>query len=292
VQIEQYPRLTEVGAWRFEPDGGRYGGFYTQEDIREVVAYAQARAITIVPEIDLPGHTRAVLASHPELSCTGHALEVPSTWSVFDDILCPGKDEVFEFAENVLSEVMVLFPGEYLHIGGDECPAVRWENCPHCAARIKKESLSSVQDLQPYFVDRLRRFIETKDRRVIGWDEILGANLSPSVAVMAWRGSEYGTVAACKGHRVVMSPVSNCYFDFYQAKENEPKAIGGLIPLEKVYEFEPLAETLTGDTASRVMGAQGNVWTGVYGRQPSCRIYDRTPPVRSCGSSLVAGDRS
>ena len=261
VEIERYPQLTEIGGWRSEPDGSHYGGFYTKKEIREIVAYAQARAITIVPEIDLPGHTRAVLAPYPQFSCTGQSLEVPSTWGIFDDVLCLGKDEVFEFTENVLSEIMALFPGEYIHIGGDECPTVRWENCPHCAARMKKETLSSVRDLQPYFIDRIRRLIEANGRKVIGWDEILDASLSPSVAVMTWRNSNYGIDAARRGHPVVMSPVSHCYFDFYQAETNEPKAIGGLIPLEKVYQFEPLPETLSGDATLRVSGGQGNVWT-------------------------------
>ena len=172
-----------------------------------------------------------------------------------------GKDTVIEFAETVLSEVMGLFPGEYIHIGGDECPTVRWEKCPDCAVRVKDESLSSAADLQPYFVDRIRRFIEANGRKIVGWDEILHGDLSPSVAVMAWRDADYGYAAVGRGHPVIMCPMSHCYFDHYQSKQGEPKAIGGLTPLEKVYEFDPIPAELTDEATALILGGQGNAWT-------------------------------
>ncbi|MBN1211493.1 MAG: beta-N-acetylhexosaminidase [candidate division Zixibacteria bacterium] len=261
VEIKKYPQLTDIGAWRIDKHGVKYGGFYTQEDIREIVAYAASRFVTVVPEIDIPGHTSAALAACPDYSCTGGSFEVPNRWGVFEDVLCPGKDETFVFVENVLSEICELFPGEYSHVGGDECPTVRWKKCPHCLARIKNERLCDENELQGYFMKRVEKILTARNKKMIGWDEILQSGLPRSAAVMAWRDTKYGLEAARTGHRVVMCPMSHCYFDFYQAKENEPRAIGGFLPLAKVYEFEPVPKGLNETESRRILGGQGNVWT-------------------------------
>ena len=268
VEIKKYPKLTEIGAWREGeygkkyPDGKKYGGFYTQDEIREIVAYAQQRFITVVPEIEMPGHSVAALAAYPELSCTGGPFKVRESWGVEEDVFCAGNDKTFEFLENVLTEVTDLFPGLYLHIGGDECPKNRWKNCPQCQARIKNEGLKDEHELQSYFIKRIEKFLLTKNKRLIGWDEILEGGLAPTATVMSWRGMGGGIAAATQGHDVVMSPTSHCYFDFYQADPaQEPKAIGGFLPLEKVYSFEPTPAQLTPEQAQHVLGAQGNVWT-------------------------------
>jgi hexosaminidase len=197
-------------------DDIRYGGFYTQEEIKEIVAYAKERHITIVPEIEMPGHALAALASYPEFSCTGGPFEVGKTWGVLEDVFCP-KDETFTFLENILTEVMTLFPSEYIHIGGDECPKVRWKSCPHCQKRIIEEHLKDEHELQSYFIQRIEKFVNSKGRKIIGWDEILEGGLAPNAAVMSWRGTEGGIAAAKQKHFVVMSPGSHCYFDHSSA---------------------------------------------------------------------------
>lgn len=271
IEIKKYPKLTEVGAWRNGSmighysdqkfDDKRYGGFYTQEEIKDVVAYAAQRHITIVPEIEMPGHAVAALAAYPEYSCTGGPFEVGKTWGVLDDVFCP-KDETFTFLENILTEVMTLFPSEYIHIGGDECPKIRWKNCSHCQKRMKDENLKDEHELQSYFIQRIEKFVNSNGRKIIGWDEILEGGLAPNAAVMSWRGTEGGITAAKQKHYVVMSPGSHCYFDHYQGNpKNEPIAFGGYTPVEKVYAFNPTPKELTSEEANYILGAQANLWT-------------------------------
>jgi len=272
IEIKKYPKLTEVGAWRKGTSVGkmsdnkfdtiRYGGFYTQKEIKEVVAYATKRHITIIPEIEMPGHSLAAVASYPWLSCTGKKQEVAKTWGVFDDVYCT-KDSTFKFLEDVLTEVMALFPGNYIHIGGDECPKTRWKTCPNCQALMKKENLKDENELQSYFIKRIEKFVNSKGKQIIGWDEILDGGLAPNAAVMSWRGTEGGIAAAKQKHNVVMSPGKPCYFDHYQIKDrsSEPLAIGGFNPLDSVYNYNPTPKNLSPDEAKFIMGAQGNVWT-------------------------------
>lgn len=271
IEIKKYPKLTEVGAWRKGSmvghyndqkfDDKKYGGFYTQEEIKEIVAYAKARHINVVPEIEMPGHAVAALASYPELSCTGGPFDVSMQWGVLDDVLCP-KETTFQFLETVLSEVIALFPSQYIHIGGDESPKVRWKNCVHCQTLIKKENLKDEHELQSYFIKRIEKFVNGKGRQIIGWDEILEGGLAPNAAVMSWRGTEGGISAAKQKHYVVMTPGSHCYFDHYQGEpKNEPVAIGGYTTVEKVYSLEPTPKELTSEEAKYILGAQGNLWT-------------------------------
>ena len=271
IEIKKYPKLTEVGAWRKGSmvghynentyDNERHGGFYTQEDIKEIVAYAQNRHITIVPEIEMPGHALAALASYPEYSCSGGPFEVAKQWGVLEDVFCP-KEETFTFLENILAEVIPLFPSEYIHIGGDECPKTRWKNCPNCQKLIKEKGLKDQHELQSYFIQRIEKFINSKGKKIIGWDEILEGGLAPNAAVMSWRGTEGGIQAAKQKHYVVMSPGSHCYFDHYQGDpKNEPLAIGGYTNLEKVYSFNPIPAVLTNEESQYILGAQGNLWS-------------------------------
>lgn len=263
IEIKKYPKLAEVGAWRKETmdDDRPHGGFYTQDEIREVVDYAKKRFITVVPEIEMPGHSQAALASYPELSCSGGPFKVNTEFGVINDVYCAGNEKTFEFLEDVLSEVIDLFPGEFVHIGGDEVPKLRWQNCLKCQERIKTEGLASEEELQSYFIQRIERFLNAKGKRLIGWDEILEGGLAPNAAVMSWRGVAGGIEAARSGHDVVMSPTSYCYFDYYQALANEPKAIGGFLPIDKVYSYEPLPAELTLQEAAHILGAQANIWT-------------------------------
>ncbi|MDD4052766.1 MAG: beta-N-acetylhexosaminidase [candidate division Zixibacteria bacterium] len=261
IEIKRYPLLTEIGGRRTEADGSTYGGFYTQEEIRDIVAYAERRFVTIVPEIEMPGHALAALAAYPEYSCTGGPFRVATTWGVFDDVYCPGHDATFTFLEQVLSETAALFPGQYLHIGGDECPKVRWHGHKPCQDRMKEAGLKSEDELQAYFVSRMARYIETLEKRLVGWDEILDGGAPAQAIIMAWRDVRKGTEAARSGHDVVMTPMPYCYFDHYQGQENEPKAIGGFTPLEKVYSFEPIPPDMPRELARHILGAQGNVWT-------------------------------
>ncbi|MFN3753204.1 family 20 glycosylhydrolase [Flavobacterium sp.] len=271
IEIKQYPKLTEVGAWRNgsmvghyneqKYDTIRYGGFYTQDQIKEVIAYAKQRHITVVPEIEMPGHAVAALAAYPQYSCTGGPFEVGKQWGVLDDVFCP-KEETFTFLENILSEVIALFPSQYIHIGGDECPKTRWKNCPHCQNLMKAKGLKDEHELQSYFIQRIEKFVNSKGRKIIGWDEILEGGLAPNAAVMSWRGTEGGIVAAKQNHYVVMSPGSHCYFDHYQGNpKNEPLAFGGFTPVEKVYSFNPTPKELSTEETKYILGAQANVWT-------------------------------
>lgn len=278
IEIKRYPELTTVGSIRkatvIRKEWGHYddipyGGYYTQDEIREVVRYAAERAITVIPEIDLPGHMLAALTAYPQLGCTGGPYEVWGRWGVADDVLCAGNENIYEFLENVLSEVMDLFPSEYIHIGGDECPKVRWEKCPRCQAKIAELGLksdgkhSAEHYLQSYVMSRISKFLSEHGRRVIGWDEMLEGELAPGATVMSWRGSEGGIEAAKLGHDAIMTPTSHFYFDYYQARdiENEPFGIGGYVPIEKVYAYEPIPDTLSLALNDRILGVQANMWT-------------------------------
>jgi hexosaminidase len=272
IEIKKYPGLTETGSIRKETlvghygsdtyDGTPVGGFYTQEDVKEIVAYAADRFITVVPEIEMPGHSLGALAAYPELGCTGGPYEVARTWGVFEDVYCAGKEETYTFLQDVLTELLPLFPGEYFHIGGDECPKTRWEKCPLCKLKMKEQGLKTEHELQSYFVQRMEKFLNENGKKLIGWDEILEGGLAPNAAVMSWRGEQGGIAAAKERHYVVMTPGEFCYLDHYQADpKSEPLAIGGYLPLKKVYSYEPVPAALTEDESKYVLGAQGNVWT-------------------------------
>jgi hexosaminidase len=260
IEIKKYPRLTEIGAWRGEGEE-RYGGFYTQEDVKEIVAYAKSRYVTVVPEIEMPGHCVAALASYPELSCTGGPFDVSTCWGVHDDVYCAGNEKTFEFLEDVLTEVLELFPSEFIHIGGDEVPKARWKACPKCQARIKAEGLKDENELQSYFIRRIEKFLNSKGRRLIGWDEILEGGLAPNATVQSWRGMKGAIAAATAGHDVVSSPTSHCYVNFPQAPDPTAPDWMGLITLETIYSFEPTPPELTPSQAKHVLGAECNLWT-------------------------------
>jgi hexosaminidase len=272
IEIAKYPRLTEVGSCRretileknFDPyvgDGIPYCGYYTQDEIREIVAYAAERYVTVMPEIEMPGHSVAALAAYPELACTDGPFEVFTKWGVTADIYCP-KEETFAFLEDVLTEVMALFPSRYIHVGGDEAPKTRWKESDVAQTVIRREGLADESELQSYFIRRIERFLNAHGRRLVGWDEILEGGIAPEATVMSWRGMEGGIEAARQGHDVIMTPGSHVYLDFYQGDPAwEPLAIGGYTPLDRVYAFEPVPEELTSEEARHVLGAQGNVWT-------------------------------
>jgi hexosaminidase len=260
IEIKKYPKLTEVGAWRGE-GAERYGGFYTQEDVKEIVAYAQSRYVTVVPEIELPGHSRAALASYPELSCTGGPFTVATNWGVFEDVYCAGNEQTFAFLEDVLTEVMALFPSEYVHIGGDECPKARWKACPKCQARIQAEGLRNEDELQSYFIRRVEKFLNAKGRRLIGWDEILEGGVAPNATVQSWRSMKGAVAAAQSGHDFIASPVSHCYVDYPQTPNPAVPDMPGIITLEKTYSFEPTPPELTEAEGRHVLGAEVNIWT-------------------------------
>lgn len=273
IEIKKYPKLQEIAAFRKETlvghysdqphqfDGEPYGGFYTQEQIKEIVAYASRRQITIIPEIEMPGHSQAAIAAYPELGCTGEQVEVATKWGVFEEVYCP-TETTFKFLEDVIDEVVELFPGKYIHIGGDEAPKTRWKNCNHCQKLIKEKGLKDEHGLQSYFIQRMEKYINSKGKQIIGWDEILEGGLAPNATVMSWRGTSGAVEAAKEGHDVVLTPTSHCYFDYYQSdSDDEPLAIGGFLPLEKVYSYEPVPKELTVEESQYVLGAQGNVWT-------------------------------
>lgn len=277
IEIKKYPELTKIGSQRKqtvighnsgEYDGKPYGGFYTQDEIRDVIAYAKERFITIIPEIDLPGHQQAALATYPELGCTGGPYDVWQQWGVSEDVICAGNEKSMQFLEDVLSEVIDLFPSEYIHIGGDECPKIRWKTCPKCQARIKAEGIkgdkkhSAEEYLQSSVISQMEKFVESKGRHIIGWDEILEGGLAPNATVMSWRGVDGGIEAAKQHHNVIMTPNTYLYFDYYQSTdtENEPIAIGGYLPLERVYSLEPTAG-IPDEYKKYVIGVQANLWT-------------------------------
>ena len=282
LEIKKYPQLTEHGAIRKQTiighgrdrkgyDNTPYGeGFYyTQDQVKEIIDYAAAKGIEIIPEIDLPGHMLAALACFPELGCTGGPYDVWGRWGIADDVLCVGKEETMKFLEDVLAEVADLFPSEYVHIGGDECPKVRWETCPHCQAKIAELGLKDDDKhkaehyLQSYVTNRMEQFLSTKGKKIIGWDEILEGEIAPNATVMSWRGVEGGLEAVRMGHDAIMVPYTHLYLDYYQSKDtaNEPLAIGGYVPVELVYSFEPFTEDMTDEEKSHILGIQANLWT-------------------------------
>lgn len=268
VEIKKYPKLTEISSRRIEGEGDEYGPFiYTQEQVKDVVAYAKERFIEVIPEIELPGHAVAVLAAYPEYSCTGEPIEVRNIWGIANDVFCAGNDDVFQFLEDVFTEVIPLFESEYIHIGGDECPKIRWKKCPKCQARIKSLGIkgdkehSAEEKLQSYFVQRIEKFLVAKNKKMIGWDEILEGGLAPTATVMSWRGEEGGIASANMGHDVIMTPGPWLYLDKYQGDENLlPVTIGGYLTLEKVYGYEPIPEKIAEDKRHHILGAQVNVW--------------------------------
>ena len=272
IEIKKYPRLTQIGGIRsetmtaknFDPyvgDGLVHSGFYTQEEIRDVVQYARLRNIEIIPEIEMPGHARAALSAYPELSCTGEKLPVPTTWGVFDDVYC-NRESTFRFLFDVLDEVMALFPSKVIHIGGDEVPKTRWNACSECQKIRTDHQLKDAHELQSYFIKRIDSFVSSRGKSIIGWDEILEGGLAQNAMVMSWRGTEGGIAAANMAHFVVMTPGSHCYFDHYQDTNGlEPLAIGGFTSLEKVYNYKPIPEGLSLDKQHFILGAQANMWT-------------------------------
>ena len=277
IEIKKYPKLTEVGAWRVNHEDkpwdarpkqqagekATFGGFYTQDDIKEIVAYAQSHFITVVPEIEMPAHVTCALAAYPQFSCKGGPFTVPSggLWPI-TDIYCAGNDSTFLFLQDVLSEVIDLFPSKYIHVGGDEATKTEWEKCPKCKARIRTEGLKNVGELQSYFMKRMEKFVNSKGRTLLGWDEILEGGLPAEATVMSWRGMQGGIDAAKQGHDVVMSPNSYAYFDYYQGpKDQEPLAIGGYLPLSTVYSFNPIPKDLNAEEAKHILGGQANLWT-------------------------------
>ncbi len=277
IEIKKYPRLTEISAYRaqtcisnYDPelcgmDSTPYGGYYTQEEIRDIVAYAAERHVTVIPEIELPGHTLAVLAAYPELACGDNPgpFKVAETWGIYEDVFCAGKEATFHFLEDVLSEVMDLFPSKYIHIGGDECPKTRWKNCPYCQRRIVDNHLKDEYELQSYFIKRIEKFVKSKGRRIIGWDEILEGGLAPDATVMNWRGINEGIKAVQQAHDVIMAPSEYVYFDYLQGpRDKEPLAIGwGFNPIERVYAYNPTPEGLTPEQQKHIIGVEAPLWT-------------------------------
>jgi len=276
IEIKKYPLLTSISSIRKESmvgaykdmkfDKTPYGGFYTQEDIKEVVAYASKKFVTIIPEIEMPGHSQALLAAYPQLGCNPDKIyEVATKWGVSEDVLCP-REETFTFMQDVLTEVMALFPGQYIHIGGDECPKKQWKESRFCQDLIKKLKLKDEHELQSYFIGRIDKFITAKGKKMLGWDEILEGGLSPNAMVMSWRGTAGGIEAAKLNHDVVMSPNDFLYLDYYQADpKTQPLAIGGNLTLSKCYSFEPDLPELTEAEAKHIVGVQANLWTEYIG---------------------------
>lgn len=294
IEIKKYPGLQNISSMRKESmvghynekqtDGVAHGGFYTQEEIKDIVAYARSLKVTVVPEIEMPGHAMAALAAFPELSCTGGPFSTATTWGVFDDVFCT-KESSFTFLQDVLSEVVSLFPGEYIHIGGDECPKKRWKACPSCQENIRNFGLKDEHELQSWFIRRIEKFLAAKGKKIIGWDEILEGGLAENAAVMSWRGTEGGIAAAKLKHPVVMTPGSHCYFDHYQSDPVRSKiAIGGYNPVNHVYAYEPVPASLSPEESVFIMGAQGNVWTEYM---PGFRDVERMAFPRLCALAEV-----
>lgn len=271
IEIKKYPKLTEIGSKRSctvlghnsdIDDGTPYEGFYTQDEAREIVRYAAERNITVIPEIDMPGHTVAALASYPELGCTGGPYSVGYGWGIYKDVLCLGNEKVYTFLQDIIDELIDIFPAKYIHIGGDESPTVRWENCPKCQALAKANNVDA-KHLQEVFTNRMEKYINSKGRSIIGWDEIAQGNINKSATIMSWRGVEPGSKATEAGHDVIMSPTTYCYFDYYQSenKDKEPMCIGGYLPVSKVYEFDAAPESLSETAKKHILGVQANLWT-------------------------------
>ena len=288
IEIKKYPLLTTIGSKRtgtvigvntMLDDSVAYGGFYTQDEAREIVEYARQRYITVVPEIDMPGHMLAALTAYPDLGCTGGPYQVGHRWGVYNDVLCLGNDKVYDFCEGVLDELMQIFPSKLIHIGGDETPTVRWVKCPKCQ-KVASENGLTAETMQGYFTSRIEKFVNSRGRSIIGWDEILAGNIDPRATIMSWRNTEYGSKAAEKGHDVIMSPTSYCYFDYNQADEKnakyEPTQCSGYITVEKVYSFEPLPDTISEEAKKHILGVQANLWTE-YILYPNQAEYQMMP---------------
>ncbi|MET0393624.1 MAG: beta-N-acetylhexosaminidase [Chitinophagaceae bacterium] len=287
IEIKKYPGLTTAGAYRngtitgrFPGNGNdsiRYGGYYTQEEVKEVVQYAADRFITVIPEIEMPGHSSAAITAYPQLSCfPGESTRYPpgtvwsgdttgkqvqQTWGVFEDVYCAGKENTFSFLQDVLDEVITLFPAKYIHVGGDECPKDNWKRCPRCQQRMKENGLKNEHELQSYFIRRMEKYLNGRGRTIIGWDEILEGGLAPNAVVMSWRGEQGGIDAARQQHHVIMTPTSPMYFDYSQSENEDSLTIGGYNPLEKVYAWEPIPKELNAEEAGYILGAQANLWT-------------------------------
>lgn len=318
IEIKKYPNLTKVGSKRNGEIIGRYPGtgnnntvtegFYTQEQVKEVVAYAAARYITVVPEIEMPGHGSAAIAAYPSLSCFPKRVTaipvnmvsnktiqqaqqnnqikfVQETWGVFDDVFCAGKDSTFIFLQNVLDEVLTLFPSKYIHIGGDECPKANWKQCPLCQKRMKENELKDEHALQSYFIQRIEKYLNSKGRQIIGWDEILEGGLAPNATVMSWRGEQGGIEAARQNHQVIMTPGSHCYFDHSNWDKEDSVTIGGLLPVEKVYSYNPVSDSLNADQVKYIIGAQANMWTE-YMNNPAKVEYMLLPRLSAMSEVL------
>ena len=273
IEIKRYPELTRVGSIRKETLVGQYmhsneydktpyGGYYNPKEIREIVKYAAERFVTVIPEIELPGHAVAALASYPWLGCKGEGYEVRTTWGISTEVYCPGKESTFEFLQNVLAEVIELFPSKYIHIGGDECPKESWKECPLCQKRIKDEGLKDEYELQSYTVHRIEKWLREHGREIIGWDEILEGGISKTATIMSWRGSQGGIAAAKAGNHVIMTPNTHCYLDYYQTNTPvyEPQGIGGFLPMSRVYQLDPY-DQLNDEERSYILGVQANLWT-------------------------------
>lgn len=274
IEIKKYPKLQEIASWRKETrvghrntvpqkfDGKKHGGFYTQQELRDIVAYADERFITVIPEIDIPGHSQALLAAYPNLGCRDTTYQVSTDWGVHKEILCP-KEETFQFLEDVFNEVITIFPGKYIHIGGDEVPKDRWKESAFCQQLIKKLNLKDEHELQSYFIQRVEKFLNSKGKAIIGWDEILEGGLAPNATVMSWRGEKGGIAAAKLGHNVIMSPNAFMYLDYYQTalrNKIEPLANTAILPLNKVYSYNPVPDSLSKEEAKYILGPQANLW--------------------------------
>ena len=308
IEIEQYPDLSKKSAYRVDRErqpwrdwapilpGEKptYGGFYSKDEIKEVVQYASERYVTIIPEIEMPAHTSAVFAAYPEFSCKGKRLNVvPGSYWPTIDIFCAGNDSVFSFLENILTEIIELFPGEYIHIGGDEADKTFWKTCKKCQRRINEENLKNEEELQSYFIKRIEKFILKKNKKLVGWDEILEGGLAPSATVMSWRGTKGGVEAAKAGHNVIMCPTSHCYFDYYQTEKDETNktAFDGYIPLEKVYSFNPVPKELSNKEAKHILGGQGNLWTE-FVKTPERAQYRVLPRMTALSEVLWTGSNT
>jgi hexosaminidase len=298
IEVKQFPRLQEVSASRKETlighysenpqkfDGKIYGGFYSQTEIKEVVAYAQKQFVTVLPEIEMPGHAQAALSAYPNLGCTGKPIDVATKWGVFEDVFCAGNDDVFTFFDKIFAEICPLFPGKYIHIGGDECPKEHWKTCEKCQKRLKAEGLKDEHELQSYFIRRVEKMLAARGKSIIGWDEILEGGLAPSATVMSWRGTEGGIAAAKSGHDAIMTPGSHCYFDHYQSNPDaEPLAIGGFLPIKTVYEYEPIPAELTAEEGKHILGTQANLWSEYIPTEEKM-LYMAYP--RACALAEVA----
>jgi hexosaminidase len=266
IEIYKYPKLTDIGAYRTDRDGRRYGGFYTKEDIKSVVRYAEARGIMVVPEIEMPGHCLAALAAYPELSCTGKPVAVATEWGIFEDVFCAGSDRVFEFLEDVLTEVAELFPAPYMHIGGDEVPPTRWRECARCRNRVREEGLNGPDDLLCYFVNRVEKILASMGKKPVAWDEVTCHELAPTATVQVWRGMEHAATAARLGYDVIVSPTAHVHFDYPLER----------IDLERVYEFEPMPEKIPRAARRRIIGGEATMWTEYSPRDElESKLYPR-----------------